>query len=120
MKNLLTMGALLGLAAVSAGCNRQSGYETCTPGVTYLAGCSGTVGASCTGDPTLSVCEDSVTPEACESTTPRPPLLAFDDDSGPGLCPETMFVCPASGRVAINPEPFSSSSYTCAWDIQPR
>lgn len=115
MRILLSLSVLLGLSVLGTGCNRSSGYELCTPGDTILIGCTANVGARCTGDPTLAVCEDSVAPESCESSTPTPPRLGYVDDVD-GLCPELRVVCPASGRVSVNPEPFGGRSYTCGWD----
>ncbi len=115
MRLLLALSLLAALGTVT-GCRRDSSYEFCTPGNSYLVGCSAEVGVECDGDPTLTVCTDDVSPELCErDSTAR---IAFDDDGGSGLCPQTTFVCPASGRVAVNAEPYSSTrSYRCVYDV---
>lgn len=112
-----TLSPLLLLAAVAsvAGCRRDASYELCTPGNSYLVGCTRNVGVECSGDPTLTVCTDDITPSQCLSSAPE--RIAFNDDSGGTLCPEVTFVCPASGRVAVNAEPFATRSYRCVYDI---
>ena len=113
---LLPALALLAAITALAGCRRDNGYELCTPGNSYLVGCSDMVGVECTGDPTLTVCTDDILPSNCLSTSPE--RIAFDDDSGSGYCPEAIFVCPASGRVSVNGEPYGrSGSFRCVYDV---
>jgi len=117
MRFFSALAFLSGLCAL-VGCRRDSSYEDCTPGNSYLVGCSAMVGVECTGDPTITVCTDDITPSNCLQTSPE--RIAFDDDGGSGLCPEAIFICPSSGRVAVNAEPFGSSSYRCVYDVVDR
>jgi hypothetical protein len=114
MRALLSLSILAALA-LTAGCRRDSSYETCTPGNSYLVGCSRNVGLECSGDPTITVCTDDITPSQCLNSVPE--RIAFNDDSGGTLCSEVTFVCPSSGRVSVNAEPFASRSYRCVYDV---
>lgn len=121
MRHFSLLGLLL-LSLGAAGCRNQVGsVETCTPGDLLDIGCEGSVGLRCTGDPTLTICDASLTsvPENCGRTAAG--YLAFDDDGGDGLCPLVRGVtCPASGRISINPNPFSagSVSWSCSYSVQ--
>jgi hypothetical protein len=116
MRSLLLCLAVICAGSI-VGCRRSDArYELCTPGDRLLIGCTINVGERCTGDPTLAVCEDSIAPEACERTSPSPPLLAGVDDVD-GLCPEVTVTCPASGRIGINPDPYGSRSYVCRFAV---
>lgn len=114
--------ALLLLALGAAGCRNQAGsIETCTPGDILDISCDGTLGIRCGGDPTLTICDATFVsnPEGCSRSASG--FLAFDDDGGEGLCPFVRAVtCPASGRIAINPNPFStgSVSWSCDYTIR--
>lgn len=106
-----------------AGCRNQGGsVELCSPGAVLTIGCNGTVGRPCQGDPTLTVCDAAVEPDAERCTTSSPGFIARDDDGGGGRCPLlTSVTCPASGRIAVNPNPFSSGSvgWGCDYDVIP-
>lgn len=100
------------------GCGTCASIAACTPGSSWLVGCTSSVGRRCTGDPTLSICDASVVPdpEACSSSGA---ILAFVDDAD-GLCPEVVVMCPRSGRLAIDTEPFGGSrDFFCEWDVRP-
>lgn len=115
---------ILGLSIFSAlfsGCprNQRGSVESCTPGEGLVIGCDGTQGGlTCTGDPTLTVCDASITavPENC---TRSGSYLAYSDDDGTGLCPLLTTVCPTSGRISINPDPYgrASTTWSCNYVI---
>lgn len=113
--------ALSIFSVLLSGCPRsqRGSVETCTPGESLLIGCDGTQsGPTCTGDPTLTICDASIVavPENC---TRSGSYLAYSDDEGSGLCPLLTTVCPTSGRISINPDPFgrSSTSWSCAYVV---
>lgn len=97
-----------------------SSIETCTPGEALMIGCNGTVGPTCTGDPTLTVCDASLVPAAESCARDGAGFLAFNDDSG-GLCPSVAVTCPASGRIAVDANPFGSgsTSWSCPYVVVP-
>jgi hypothetical protein len=112
LASLSLLAALIGIA----GCRRDNSYELCTPGNSYLIGCSAMVGLECTGDPTLTVCTDDITPSQCVEESPA--RIAYDDDTGSGLCPEAIFVCPPSGRVSVNADPYrDGNTIRCVYDL---
>lgn len=90
----------------------------CTPGEALMVGCNGSVGPMCTGDPTLTVCDASLVADAESCARDGAGFLAYNDDSG-GLCPSVAVMCPASGRIAIDANPFSagSTSWSCAFAV---
>jgi hypothetical protein len=93
---------------------------SCTPGQTLWVGCDSTVGLPCMGDPTISVCAGPLDPASCSSSSPMPPLLAYDDDGGDGLCPRATITCPASGSLAVQARPYgSSTTWVCDFGIAP-
>jgi hypothetical protein len=96
--------------------DRAAETLSCTPGAMLAAGCDGTVGGLCRGDPTIRVCEGSLTPDACLTGT----AIVTDDDGGEGVCPLARFTCPPSGRITVVPQGFSMrppSEWDCLWDI---
>lgn len=112
--------SLVALAGLASGCRNQRGsVEDCTPGEALLIGCDDTIGVSCSGDPTLTICDASViaVPENCTRSTS---YLAYDDDGGTGFCPLVSLTCPASGRISINPDPYgrSSTTWSCAYAVR--
>lgn len=98
----IAWSVLVLVAASVVGCRSTDAYADCEPGESYLAGCSAAVGNACTGDPRIRVCTDAVSPGDCADG--RSEEIGYDDDSGDGQCPEAEFVCPPSGRVAVNTE----------------
>lgn len=113
---------LLAIASLAAGCrNRSSSIERCTPGEVLTIGCNGTVGLPCQGDPTLTVCDAGDTFDAEQCTSSSPGFLVRDDDGGGGRCPLIAAVtCPASGRIAVNPNPFSGAggNWGCDYEVR--
>jgi hypothetical protein len=105
--------SLMFLASSIAGCRSEDGYADCTPGATYLAGCSDEVGRPCEGDPNIRVCSGDVTPGECDEDVAEE--LGYDDDSGNDFCPQAQFTCPVSGRVAVHPE--SDDRDFCLFDL---
>jgi hypothetical protein len=97
--------------------DRPAETLSCTPGAMLAAGCDGTVGSLCRGDPTIRVCEGSLTPAACIAGM----ALVQDDDGGAtGLCPLGRFTCPPSGRITVVPQGFGMrppADWDCLWDI---
>ena len=53
------------------------------------------------------------TGEACLRSAPG--FIAFDDDSGDASCPRLTAMCPPSGRIAINANPFGGGMFTCTY-----
>ena len=75
----------------AAGVDIAAGQQAvaCTPGASVTLGCGcGSVG-TCANDPVLRVCDGG---DACIAAN----ALASVDDTC-GYCPQTTFVCPASG-----------------------
>lgn len=110
--------ALLG--ALASGCRNQRGsIASCTPGESLVIGCDDTVGVTCSGDPTLTICDGAIisVPENC--TRGGSGFLAFSDDEGSGFCPLLTTICPSSGSIAINPDPFgrSSTTWSCTYAV---
>ncbi|MGE0789660.1 MAG: hypothetical protein AB7S26_28565 [Sandaracinaceae bacterium] len=84
----------------------------CTAGVMYEVGCTSLLGASCTGDPTLSVCVTGTV------TCDRAASFEYSDDDD-GRCPRAEFLCPPAGRVVIQAAPFSSgASFSCDYALR--
>ena len=111
------------LGALASGCRNQRGsVASCTPGESLLIACDDAIGVTCTGDPTLTICDASIisVPENCRSGGSG--YLAFNDDSGRSgatLCPRVNAICPSSGSVSINPDPYrsGSTSWSCDYAI---
>lgn len=117
MRSLSLLLAAFSLLAV-AGCRGRTGSTAaCTPGEVVDIGCTSTLGTVCSGDPTLTICDASVTsdPESCSRSGTN---LGYDDDGGGGRCPYVTVTCPASGSITINPNPFGSSiSWSCSYAL---
>jgi hypothetical protein len=97
--------------------DRLAATVSCTPGALLAAGCDGTVGDLCRGDPTIRVCDGTLDVAACTASTT---VLLDDDDGGEGVCPLGTFTCPASGRITVVPRGFAMrppSDWDCFWDI---
>jgi hypothetical protein len=100
-----------------AGCGTCARVVACSPGASVFIGCTSRIGRRCSGDPTLTICDASrlPDPEACSAASDR---LAFVDDAD-GLCPETTVICPRSGRLAIDSEPFGSAgTFFCDFAVR--
>ena len=114
------IASMILLGAFATGCRNQRGsIASCTPGESLLIACDDSTGVRCTGDPTLTICDGSViaVPDNCSRSGSG--FLAFDDDGGSGLCPRATLTCPASGSIAINPDPFgrSSTTWSCEYAV---
>lgn len=112
--------SLAALGALASGCRGRVGsIATCTPGEPVMVGCTSSIGRACSGDPTLTICDArSISdPETCSRA--HSDFINYNDDSGGTLCPYVTFTCPASGSVAINPNPWSSSSsnWSCEYAV---
>lgn len=111
--------ALVGLLASGCYATHRIGDPSadtrCEPTEALLIGCTGTVGTRCTGDPTITVCDGRVAREACSRD--RADTLGFNDDAD-GLCPQLSVVCPASGSVTVNVQPFGGSPFTCTFAVR--
>jgi hypothetical protein len=107
-------------AGFSNGPTRDCGWEiaageqgvACTPGESVTLGCGcGTVG-TCVNDPVLRVCDGA---DACIAAN----ALASVDDTC-GYCPQTTFVCPASGVYTVMTGAYAPGSpYTCTIGVAP-
>lgn len=96
--------------------DRPAATLSCTPGAMLAAGCDGTIGDLCRGDPTIRVCEGAVTPAQCTSSTE----LTSDDDTGTDRCPLADFTCPPSGSITVVPGGYGGASpaqWDCRWDV---
>jgi hypothetical protein len=107
-------------ATGQSGLGRDCGWEiaagqqgvACTPGASVTLGCGcGTVG-TCAQDPVLRVCDGN---GACTAAT----AIAQVDDTC-GYCPQTSFVCPASGVYTVLTGAYSAGApYTCSVGVAP-
>ena len=104
----------LALASCSSGSELGGEFE-CTPGTMEVVGCSTTVGRDCSGRPTMSLCDGTLSHEDCTPTTASPPLIVV---SPPPQCPNRIVPCPASGSIAVGISNGGSGPYTCTWDHQ--
>src|SRR5687768_6033800 len=113
----LVMGLIV-VAIAATGCGRSRRADetvACTPGDSLRISCGGGAGCggSCTGDPTISVCETTV------ASCTRETSLAYDDDSCDGFCPGVTVTCPSSGEVLVRTAPWGSSGeFTCDWEVE--
>lgn len=84
----------------------------CAPGATVTLGCGCAGVGTCAQDPVLRVCDG---PDACTAAT----ALASVDDTC-GYCPQTSFVCPASGVYTVLTGSYAPGSpYTCEVGVAP-
>lgn len=100
-----------------AGCRQHEGGPAtirCMPGETVEIGCAAGCGlGSCSGDPTLRLCDGTLSTGACGDATDTTTFAQVDDTSCGGLCPFSRVTCPASGAITVVPG--GSSRATCAW-----
>lgn len=108
--------AVAGAGCKSRGGSRGSGVAECSPGDQVRVTCGGgaSCGGRCSGDPTLTVCDGTLSELACT----RDVSIGFDDDSCDGFCPGVTVTCPSSGSIRVNPAAFSTgSSFSCEWVV---
>lgn len=121
MKQLGWIVAMGLLAIAIAGCRsrggeRGSGVAECAPGDEIRVTCGGgaSCGGRCSGDPTLTICDGTLSELECT----RAVSIGFDDDSCDGLCPGVTVICPTSGSVRVNPAAYSAgSTFFCEWVV---
>lgn len=123
MSRVLALSALVTCVALG-GCRPArpgQAVEECIPGETVIVGCAQTCGiGSCTGDPVLRFCDGTLGIEACRSSSDTTAFVEVDDSCS-SACPRARVTCPISGSLAIVARPlFSSSSFTCDWEIEHR
>lgn len=115
----LALGLVVGLALIS-GCrarSRDTEVITCTPGVSVMVACGGGCGLGrCSGDATLTVCDGTLSVDACMSGAPG--FLGFNDDGCGSLCPGLTVTCPTSGTLLVVPAGYMGRDFSCSWEAQ--
>lgn len=119
MRSILSAVSVLALLSLAAGCRQRTdvaGTVTCTPGEVIEVGCAQGCGiGSCEGDPTLRLCDGTLSPDACSALTDTSMYVQVDDSSCGGLCADARVTCPASGLVTVVPGAVGGSRTVCNW-----
>ena len=118
MKNLSKLTLVLGLIAGCAGPTGTTGrgaeVVSCTAGLQVNVACGALGLGSCSGDPTLRVCDAALAPDPLSCAAGMAQLGFNDDYAPPNRCPGVMVTCPASGRISVLPGVFSGVP-NCNW-----